>query len=230
MSDDQKYDDDYNECILDPNNDRRIVIRDSQNKHDGIIRCIGSIESQYIPDPKIKEVNKLHGTGTVIHIDEENNIYILTVAHNILVQVKQCETCETKTLKTNCVNSKCNSKDKTRKTEELIKPTHIYFTRRGHDKNTLGETIQRYEVKNYKLPHQYRKFPTARSGHDISILICKCHDQNGINLYKQIVPNIRLINDEQFGGNNCIMHIYGFPGEKRKEKDYSIYYYLFGMG
>eukprot|EP01084_Bolivina_argentea_P213856 363110_1 len=148
MSEEKKYDledDDYNECILDPNNDRRIIICDSQNKEDKIIQCIGSIESQYIPDPKTKQINKKHGTGTVIHIDNENNIYILSVAHNILVETKQCDICKTKTLKTYCPNNKCHSKHKTRKTGKLIKPTHIYFTRRGYDKNTSGESIQRYE-------------------------------------------------------------------------------------
>eukprot|EP01084_Bolivina_argentea_P262390 443694_1 len=164
MSEEKQYsldkeDDDYNECLLDPNNDRRIIICDSHNKADGIIQCIGSIESQYVPDGKVQQTEKTHGTGTVIHIDNQNNIYVLTAAHNILIMEKECEECKTKTLKTYCPNKKCHSPYKTKKTSNLIKPTHIYFSRRGHDINTLGQTISRYQVEEYKLPNEYYKFP-----------------------------------------------------------------------
>eukprot|EP01084_Bolivina_argentea_P278086 474939_1 len=121
MSEEKKQDthsdDDYNECILSPNNDRRKVICESPNKSDGIIQCIGCIESQYILDSKTKAVEKTHGTGTIIHIDNENNTYVLTAAHNIYVLEKQCPKCKTKTIKTACPG-KC--KVKSQKTGKLI--------------------------------------------------------------------------------------------------------------
>eukprot|EP01084_Bolivina_argentea_P154130 268705_1 len=232
-SDERKYgldadlDDDYNECVIDPNNDRRTIICDSENRSDDIIQCIGSIETQFIPDANLKQTEKTHGTGTVIHIDSHNTIYVLTAAHNICCIEKQCPKCQRKTIKTNC--SKC--KKKAKKTGNLIKPTHIYFTRRGHgDKYELGKSIQRYQVDDYTVHEQYYKLPSSRSGYDISIVIIKCNDQNSINLYQSTCKKISLINDETFGANTRVMHIYGYPGDKRKEKDYRIYYYLFGMG
>eukprot|EP01084_Bolivina_argentea_P005341 10086_1 len=122
------YEDDYNECVLDPNNDRRKVISDSENASDSIIQCIGSIETQYIPDSKRKDTEKTHGTGTVIHIDNQNNIYVLTAAHNICISERECNSCKTKTIKKRC--PKCSSSSA--KTSHLTKPTHIYFTRRGN--------------------------------------------------------------------------------------------------
>eukprot|EP01084_Bolivina_argentea_P109655 195996_1 len=221
-------DDEYNECLLVPNNDRRIIICDSPNKSDAIIQCIGSIETQYIPDTKFNETEKTHGTGTVVHIDEQNNIYILTAAHNIIVSEKKCEKCGTKTIKSRCPIKKCAHK--TKKTGNSIKPTHMYFDRRGIVKKRLGESMQRYEIETYKYRQEYDAFCTASSGYDIGILICKCKDKNGINIYKQHCSSINLINDESLGGDKYILHIYGYPGEKREEKNFRVYYYLFGMG
>eukprot|EP01084_Bolivina_argentea_P103563 185486_1 len=228
---DEDSDDDYHECILNPTNDRRIIICDSQNKSDGIIQCIVSIESDYIPDEKLKQTEKMHGTGTVIHMDDENNMYILTAAHNVVVAAKECQKCKTKTLKTYCVKSDCDSKNKTKKNGNLIKPTHIHISRRSYGvKHSLGQTVQRYQVHDYKYPEIYSKYPTPRGGYDMSILIAKCHDSDGITLYKTHSAKISLINDEQFGGKSNVLYIYGYPGEKRKEKDFRVYYYLFGMG
>eukprot|EP01084_Bolivina_argentea_P278085 474937_1 len=181
-------DDEYNECLLNPDGDRRVIICDSPNKCDGIIQCIGSIESQYIPDVKLNDTEKSHGTGTVVHIDEQDNIYILTAAHNVFAPEKQCKTCDTKTLKRTCPMTKCTGK--TTKTGQLVKPTHIYFDRRGIVKDTLGESLQRYEIETYKHRSEYETFSTARSGYDICILICKCKDKDGINIYKQHCANI----------------------------------------
>eukprot|EP01084_Bolivina_argentea_P067391 122716_1 len=193
---DEDPDDDYNECVLDPNNDRRIIICDSQNKSDGIIQCIGSIESQYIPDSQIRQTEKTHGTGTVIHIDDSNTTYVLTAAHNVLVAEKQCKKCKTKTLKTYCPNKTCNSKFKAKKTGQLIKPTHVYFSRRSDGtQHKLGENVQRYNVIDYKLPDKYYKHSTPRGGYDICILIFKCTDKDGIVLYKTQCPNLKFIND-----------------------------------
>eukprot|EP01084_Bolivina_argentea_P253963 426820_1 len=236
MAEEKKYnyldDDDDDEHILDPNNDRRTVISDSQNKYDGIIRCIGSIESQCIPDSTINQPEKTHGTGTVIHIDDHNNVYILTAAHNILHIERRCQICNIKTIKIIC--NKCNGK--TSKTGGLIKPTHVYFSRRGdgiNKKYKLGETIQRYCIADYKFPNEYEAFPTGRSGYDICIAIFKCpaDDKHTINLYNKHCSNISLITDETFGGNKCPLYLYGYPYEKRQIKeDYKTYYYLFGMG
>eukprot|EP01084_Bolivina_argentea_P067390 122712_1 len=239
ISDEKKHDfdtdsdDDYNECILNPNNDRRKVISDSQNKSDGIIQCIGCIESQYIPDSKAKLTEKTHGTGTVIHMDDENNTYVLTAAHNIYIVEKQCPKCKTKTIKRACPGRYCTSA--TKKTGNLIKPTHIYFSRRGHGiKHTLGKSVQEYQIENYNVHEKYNSFPSlkpsAKSGYDIAIIMFKCNDKESITVYNQHCPQISLINDETLGGNKCVLHIFGYPFEKRKVKDYSEYYYLFGMG
>eukprot|EP01084_Bolivina_argentea_P039651 73267_1 len=160
-------DDECTECIITPGNDRRVIICDSQNRNDGIIQCIGSIESQYIPDTKTQKSESIHGTGTVIHIDPQNRIYILTAAHNVRGVEKQCKTCNTKTLKQKCPN--CNSTNKTKATSKLIKPKDIYFTRRGISKHNLGESIARYAVTNYILPDEYTKFSKPRDGFDLCI-------------------------------------------------------------
>eukprot|EP01084_Bolivina_argentea_P252353 423559_1 len=222
--------DDYTECLFDPNNDRRTIICDSENISDSIIQCIGSIETHYIPDANIKQTEKLHGTGTVINIDDQNNLYILTAAHNICGVEKECSQCQTKTLKPKC--SQCTPKHKTEKTGTLIQPTHIYFTRRGHGVvNELGKAIRRYQVDDYKMQKQYYQFPTPRSGYDICILITKCNDKNDIDMYKENCKKITLINDEMFGNNKSVLYIYGYPGEKRQVCDfYRVNYYLFGMG
>eukprot|EP01084_Bolivina_argentea_P154131 268706_1 len=237
MSEEKKYAfeqeiDNYNEVLIDPNNDRRMIICDSQNKRDTIIECIGSIESQYIPDAKLKQTEKMHGTGTVIHINEQNNVYVLSAAHNILAIEKQCEQCQTKTLTSKCPNMNCGNINKTIKTDNLIKPTHIYFDRRAHNnctKYTLGESIDRYQIEKYECHSKYYTFPSPKSGYDMCILIFTMKDQSVIDLYSQICSNISLINDETFGNHKCVMHIFGYPGEKRKKKNYRVYYYLFGM-
>eukprot|EP01084_Bolivina_argentea_P267000 453076_1 len=142
------------ECIINPNGtDRRRGIRESPNKNDGIIQCIGSLETQYIPDPKIKEVEKSHGSATVIHIDKNNYIYVLTAAHNIYGTEKECKNCQCKTLKKGCPIDNCNGA--TQKTKKLIKPTDIYFTRRGDGKKfKLGQSIETYQVESYESPKE----------------------------------------------------------------------------
>eukprot|EP01084_Bolivina_argentea_P130997 231247_1 len=227
----KEMDDTYNECIIDPNNDRRTIVCDSQNKNDGIIYCIGSIESQYIPDEKAKQVETVHGTGTAIHIDNQNNVYVLSAAHNIFGVEKQCENCKRKTLKSSCPNKKCKSKNKIKRTGKLIKPSHIYFDRREHIiREKMGESVRRYEIEDCKVPHEYSKFPSAKSGYDICIIMFECNDKNSIDLYKNNCSKIHLINDESLGGNKCPLYMYGYPGEMREIKNKSVYYYLFGMG
>eukprot|EP01084_Bolivina_argentea_P014778 27636_1 len=223
-------DDEYNECILTPGNDRRKIICDSKNKSDGIIACVGSIESQYIPDTKLKQVELSHGTGTVIHIDKYNQIYVLTVAHNVRGVERECTQCKTKTLKTKCPNGACNSASKTKKTGTLIKPKDIYFSRRSNDTKTLGQAIETYQVESYELPDKYTKFASPKGGYDISIIVFTCHDKHGINLYGKLCENINLIRDTLFGGNKCVLYIYGYPGSMREKKNKRIYYYLYGMG
>eukprot|EP01084_Bolivina_argentea_P185393 319695_1 len=215
-------DDDYNECILDSNNDRRLIICDSPNKSDDIIHCIGSIETQYIPDPNTKQCEKIHGTGTAIHIDPNHNVFVLTAAHNILVQEKQCQNCKTKTINTKCPDIQCANK--TKKTGNLIKPTHIYFSRRGHNTNNLGEDIQRNLIDDYMIPKPYNDFPTPKSGYDICIIMFKCHDNDSVHLYKNHCSKISLITDETFGGNKLHLYIYGYPGETREIKTYRVFY------
>eukprot|EP01084_Bolivina_argentea_P087854 158635_1 len=231
-----KYDvkesnDTYNECIIDPNNDRRMIICDSPNKHDGIIRCIGSIECQY----KLGETRELvHGTGTAIHVDKQNNVYVVTAAHNILAVEKQCNLCKTKTIKTTCINPKCNhyQKIKTKETGNLIEPTHVYFDRRENViEDKLGKINQRYTIDGIKeFPKEYRNFPSAQSGYDICVLSFECRDQHGIDLYRSHCSKIRLIYDESFGGDKYQLYIYGYPGSTREKKNKSVYYDLKGMG
>eukprot|EP01084_Bolivina_argentea_P216307 367519_1 len=223
---DADSDDDNNEVIINPGNDRRVIVCDSQNKTDAIIQCIGTIDSQYIPDKTTKQKELCHGTGTVIHIDKENNIYVLSAAHNIRGTEKECKQCHVKTIKRNCYI--CSSK--TQKTGQLIKPKDIYFVRRGITKQDLGETAARYQVENYQLPAKYTKFPKGNDGYDICIIIFKCVDKNEINLYKKCCSNLELISDHSFGGDNCVSFIYGYPGNTRKKENGRIYYYMYGMG
>eukprot|EP01084_Bolivina_argentea_P253804 426479_1 len=129
------------------------------------IKCIGSIESQYIPDNKLNEAEKSHGTGTVIHIDKQNNIYILSAAHNIFAPEKKCQTCNTKTLKKKCPVAKCGRK--TSRTGGLVKPTHMYFDRRSIVKCSLGECMQRYKIKKYEYRSKYKTFCSPKSGYDM---------------------------------------------------------------
>eukprot|EP01084_Bolivina_argentea_P272700 464373_1 len=221
-------DDEYNECIINPGDDRRIIICDSQNKYDGIIQCIGSIDSQYIPDKITRQKEFAHGSGTVIHIDKQHNIYVLSAAHNIRGVEKQCNKCNTKTLKAKC--PVCAARWKTKQTGNLIKPKDIYFARRGNTKQDLGETIIRYQVDDYSLPDKYMTFSRPRGGYDMCIIVFKCTDETGIKLYKKYCSNIQLIGDATFGGDKCVSYIYGYPGETRRKENGRIYYYLHGMG
>eukprot|EP01084_Bolivina_argentea_P272701 464374_1 len=221
-------DDEFNEVIITPGDDRRIIICDSQNKYDGIIQCIGSIDSQYIPDKITRQKELAHGSGTVIHIDKHKNIYVLSAAHNIRGVEKQCNKCNTKTLKAKC--PVCAARWKTKQTGNLIKPKDIYFARRGNTKQDLGETIARYQVEDYSLPDKYNTFSTPKGGYDMCIIVFKCTDKNGITLYTKYCSTIRLIGDATFGGDKCVSYIYGYPGETRRKENGRIYYYLHGMG
>eukprot|EP01084_Bolivina_argentea_P094002 169014_1 len=218
---------DYQEVIINPGNDRRIIVCDTQNKSDGIIECIGCLEVHYIPDPTINAPELAHGTGTVIHIDNHHCIFVLTAAHNIYANEKECINCKAKTLKKKC--SHCKSGN-TIKTGKLIKPTDIYFVRRSNDKHTLGESIERYQAENYEVPDKYLTYSLPRDGHDIAFIMFKCHDKDGINLYTEQCKKICLISDTMFGGSSCVSYIYGYPGEFRETKNKRIYYYLYGMG
>eukprot|EP01084_Bolivina_argentea_P087859 158643_1 len=226
-------DDEYNEGILTDGNDRRKIICDSPNKSDRIITCIGSIESQFIPDEKLKKPESSHGTGTVIHIDTEQQIYVLTVAHNVRGVERKCirPNCNSKTLKRSCPNDSCNSKH-TVKTGNIIKPQDIFFSRRGNGILThpLGQIIETYKAEDYKIPDEYLNFATGTGGYDIALIVLKCHDKEGVNIYKQNCCNIQLKQDSNLGGNQCVLHIYGYPGQTREEKNKRIYYYLYGMG
>eukprot|EP01084_Bolivina_argentea_P087857 158640_1 len=230
--DNEESDDEYQECIINPGNDRRMIICDTQNKYDGIIQCIGTLETHYIPDPNMKQTEIVHGTGTVIHIDKNNLIYVLSAAHNICASERKCKKCNTKTLKIKCPNKLiCKSGRNTIKTGNLIEPKDIYFLRRGNGiKHKLGQCIERYQVEHYKIPQIYYKLWKPRDGYDMCIIVFKCHDKYGINLYKENCSKISLATDKNFGGNECVLYIYGYPGEKREEKDHRIYYYLYGMG
>eukprot|EP01084_Bolivina_argentea_P276903 472584_1 len=225
---DMDSDEDYYECIINPQNDRRKIITDSQNKRDTIIQCMGTLEVQYIPDQK----ESTHGTGTVIHIDDQNRIYVLTAAHNVRGVERKCQQCNRKTLRRNCKQVGCNSVVTTVKTGNLVKPQDIYFSRRGNGFSTkyeVGECITTYQVEKggYKIPDKYSIFASPKGGYDICIIKFECHDTN---VYKHVCPNIRLINDDTFGNNECSLYIYGYPYSGREEKNKRIYYYLYGMG
>eukprot|EP01084_Bolivina_argentea_P137030 241332_1 len=199
---DNDSEEDTKECIIDPGNDRRKIICDSFNRNDGIIQCIGTLETTYIPDPKLKKTEKMCGTGTVIHCDDTNKIYILTTAHNVRGIERECVNCQTKTLAKQCSNKKCDGS--TTITTKLIKPKDIWFTRRGikSDAN-LGQCIEQYEAIHYKIPELYETFSKPYNGYDICLVICQCSDKDNINIYKQNCRNICLVNDTSFGGKQC---------------------------
>eukprot|EP01084_Bolivina_argentea_P094003 169015_1 len=229
--------DDYQECIINPKNDRRVIICDSQNKDNDIIKCIGSLEVHFIPDSTIMQDESIHGTGTVIYIDSKNIIYVLTAAHNVRAVERKCAACDTKTLRRKCKNKKCDSNPRTEKTGNVIEPQDIFFNRRGNgtgNGDKLGQSIERYQAEKYKIPDKYpdkwNAFATPKGGFDICIISFKCHDRNGIQLYKNVCSKIKLmVNDETFGDHSSV-YIYGYPGHRREVKNHRTYYYLYGMG
>eukprot|EP01084_Bolivina_argentea_P153823 268191_1 len=224
---DSKYDDDddYNECVLEKGNDRRRSIRDSPNKLDTIIECVVSIKSEYTPDKKLQQHEFSHGTGTIIHANEQN-IYILTAAHNIIAVQKECK-CGTKTLKENCVNKNCMSSNPTTyKTQNKIKAEKILFSLRDQS----GVCIETHQIDDFKFPDEYYEFPTASGGYDIAILIFKCKKKEMVDSYREKCSKFSFINDEYFGGGKSLMHIYGYPYEKMEKRNDGTYYYLWGMG
>eukprot|EP01083_Nonionella_stella_P045944 123083_1 len=89
--------------------DGRKKVRDTTNRKDSIVKCIGLFESRYI----LNKSSSSRCTGTVIHIDGDKNIYILTIASGILASERQCRKCNEICIERKC--SKCGA-NKTRLT------------------------------------------------------------------------------------------------------------------
>eukprot|EP01084_Bolivina_argentea_P238441 400584_1 len=235
----QKYEDNdssddelMEECLIDPNNDRRQAIHSSPHKDFGIIQCIGSLRIIYrdVTGPPEKSL----GSGTVIQIDHENRCYILTAAHNARGTLRECKVCQNKTLKMKC----CNKTTKKLNPTQLIEADSIQFERRCVKRETkinnetykFGQVKHSYEIIECKVREKlYHKYASPDSGYDICIMVFQCNDKEGINIYNTYCPNIELVCDPLLGNspknkNNAQICIYGYPGSKfNQDKQYEMW-------
>eukprot|EP01084_Bolivina_argentea_P310233 536792_1 len=231
--DEYKYveddDDVMQECLIDPDKDRRQPIHSSPNKDDGIIQCIGSLRITFnnnIDNPPEKKL----GSGTVIYIDDKNFCYVLTAAHNYLGTLRQCRTCNKKTIETRCLSMGCNRRITRKITPtQLIEADSIYFQRRcikrdvklNNESFKFGHVMQSYHIVKCKLRKKlYNKYSQAYSGYDLCIMVFKCKDKDEIDLYRSNCNKMQLVCDPFLGkkklnsiGKNQL-NIYGYPGEK----------------
>eukprot|EP01084_Bolivina_argentea_P200230 342420_1 len=177
-------DDFMQECLIDPNKDRRQPIHSSPNKDDGIIKCIGSLRiiyDKHVTNPPERSL----GTGTVIHIDTNKYCYILTAAHNARAKTKKIIPVE------------------------LIEPTSIQFERRcikqerkcNDETFRFGQIVKSYHISGCKLRDEYVKYPTEYAGYDLCIMIFKCKDPDEIKMYKLCCSKIELVCDPSLGNS-----------------------------
>eukprot|EP01084_Bolivina_argentea_P113780 202717_1 len=207
-------DDDFNqECLVDPTNDQREAISMSPWSHYGINHCIGTLKIIYKnPDPNRQETVIHRGTATVIHINNNNQCYLLTAAHNAHGTIKTCNSCLKKTMEGTCSN--CNVKTKNVKPHQLLEAYSIHFSRRVFNGNEMGQIIKCYEIDAINVHDLYSKYSFTRGGYDIAIMRFTCTDKDEISVYKKNCKNIWLTNDATFGDKKVALHIFGFPGDK----------------
>eukprot|EP01084_Bolivina_argentea_P157688 274767_1 len=217
-------DDCFQEAFINPSNKERLQpIWNSDNATMDIIKCIGSLRIEFDVKDKLTQREFLHGTGTVIHIDENNRCHILTAAHNGYQLLRECPECGKKTISFNC--KKCDRKCQRVKPLELIQATSITFYRRcivqkridpstGVEK-VFGDPISSYYVNNYFIHHSlYQQYATPKSGYDICIMTCQCTDVKDAAMYKEICSKIKLVCDPTFGSQRNRLSIFGYPGNK----------------
>eukprot|EP01084_Bolivina_argentea_P194717 334148_1 len=211
-------DEDFNqECLIDPTNDQREAISMSPWSHYGINDCIGTLKIIYKnADPNRQETVISRGTATVIHINDNNECYLLTAAHNCHGTLKKCNNCLKKTMEDICSN--CNVKTKFETPHQLIEAYSIHFARRVFKGNEMGQIIKSYEVDAVYVHDLYSKYPFTRGGYDVAIIQFICNDKDEIDLYKKNCKNIWLTNDISLGDKKVPLHIFGFPGDKYQKK------------
>eukprot|EP01084_Bolivina_argentea_P028792 53481_1 len=226
---DEKYNtDDYiAETLINYQVDRRKAIWNSPNKDDEIIKCICSLETEYTED--MKHTEQSIGTGTVIHIDEQNMCYILTAAHNFYQTLRKCSICQKTTIKAICGFCPHAQKTEESKPFKLIKAEQIFFTRRCIVQETIdpktkikcsfGDPITVIQVHPddcYCRELLYRLYKLPTQGYDIAIMKFKCPDED-VHMYSSICSKIQLKCDPGFcfAGNKLQLFIYGYPDDKK---------------
>eukprot|EP01084_Bolivina_argentea_P134011 236459_1 len=226
------------EVLIHPHlKNRRHPIHEAPSSEAGIIKCIGSLLVRF--EEEITHAPEFQlGTGTVIKINDSNQCFILTAAHNVRAIVRQCSQCQKKTIRWRCDNKGCQQKKTNKLTPiKLIKPQSIHFQRRcivpkrtssdGREYQ-FGEVEKSYEVTQCNLlQHLYKTFPSGIAGFDLAILVFDCTDENGKNIYVTETPKIKLINDPTFGDGKDIIYIYGYPADKHDTKTNT--YRMYGM-
>eukprot|EP01084_Bolivina_argentea_P054535 99994_1 len=204
--------------------DHRQQIYESSHKNDDITHCIGLLRILFY-DPSKNPLEECIGTGTVIYVDDDNNCYVLTAAHNFAKNWYKCTNCKKSTLKPTCKH--CNMK--TQKQSDLLQASTIEFKRRCIVKKKnkengevleFGDNEQTYEINVDKcwIMKEYKNLALTTNGYDICIM--QFHDKDGY--YKDKVKNIYLTNDV-IGMNNCSLSIYGFPGDKAGVYNYEMW-------
>eukprot|EP01084_Bolivina_argentea_P085226 154027_1 len=227
---DDEDDEFIQECTIDPGKDRRQAIHSSPHNEHAIIKCIGSLRILYNQVTNPPEF--AHGSGTVIKIDNSNRCYVLTAAHNARAKLRICPSCQTKTLKRTC---KCKKMTKKIIPETLIAPDSIQFQRRciKHKEKqlTFGQIEKAYDIVDIRLREKlYKQYSGTHDGYDICIMIFKCNDKDGIDIYRTNSATIELIYDCQLGSqHNAVMHVYGYPAQKSNVINNERQYEMWGM-
>eukprot|EP01084_Bolivina_argentea_P276621 472027_1 len=170
---------------------------------------------------------KVIGTGTVIHIDQNNCCQILTAAHNGYQFVRECKNCNKRTIHKSCCGMRC----KRVKPYDLMKATSIKFSlrcivRKQTNPNTgveklFGDPVAVYDVRDCFIQKPFKKYSGGMGGYDLCIMTFKCTNKEEAAMYRKICNNISLICDPTFGQKfNSTLHIFGYPGDKGYDPDF----------
>eukprot|EP01084_Bolivina_argentea_P047079 86729_1 len=171
---DMKYNDacdsedehDHQEVVVNGSDYRKEIHRFVSHRNLQIIKCIGQIETEY--NYKIEHNYKQRGvgTGTVYSVTNNNDVFVLSCAHNIRHLIKYCTVCDTYNEHKTCVKckKKCDSK-------KIIKPTFIEFHRYVATNNQFGDLEDSYECQEIYVPKAYEKHRFGEKGFDFAILM-----------------------------------------------------------
>eukprot|EP01084_Bolivina_argentea_P237874 399669_1 len=197
---------------------------ETNNASDDIIQCIGSLHSTYDDKNRFIGSQTYLGTATIISVDDTDNCYVLTAAHNAYQFLRECNSCKIKVISKKCVQ--CKSICQRIKPSQLVKATKISFTLRCTKKEVknesgsvvmrFGDEITTYDIKKYSIRETlYQEYSSGNHGYDICVMKFKCKNHHEANKFRKVSENIKLVTDETFGANfNANLHIFGYPGDK----------------
>eukprot|EP01084_Bolivina_argentea_P138663 244079_1 len=175
--------------------DRRMPVKDTIVAKNPLIQCIGQLKIDF--NRKVFGMKKQIQTGTVIHVNQNNEAFVLACANSVIFRLGHCKKCD----KIVCGRCNCGNKPE----RKAITADDITFCRRDID----GLIAKQYVCKVEYVHYKYYEYYSPKDGYDLVILKFKDTD----NFYKHYTQHIQLESTQKTPNVDNIW-MFGFPMDK----------------